>query len=526
QTPGPAGAGTLERTGDLSAQMVEGIDRFLMKKIAASRKSRDEAGEILKGNDWPAKEKLRQEFRRIIGAVDPLAVPIEMELRGTAAKPSLIAQRPGYAIHRVAWPALEGVHGEGLLLQPKGTPRGAVICLPDADWSPEAIAGLVPGVERDHQFARTLAEGGWQTLVMTLVDRDVKHSGNPVIGRKTRQPHREWIYRQAYELGRHVIGYEVRKIEAAVDWLARDRGAAKRPIAVVGYGEGGLLALYAAALEPRIDGAFVSGYFGARERVWEEPIYRNVFGQLKRLGDAEIFGLIAPRLLAIEAASLHGKGRPAQVHAPGLTPGKIADPPAADVATEFERARRSIGSGEAESENPMSFANAGGAGPGIRSSLAAFAARLGPGLGPASIEANTAGSGPKLDLPAEIAARQARTVRELIDFTQKRLRDSERVRRETFWNPLPPRKAETWTAQVAAQRKKFRDDVIGSIKDPKAPPNPKARKLRETDKTVSYEVTLDVWEDVYAWGYLTLPKDLKEGERRPVVVCQHGLEGV
>ncbi|HVJ81331.1 MAG TPA: hypothetical protein VNC50_09700, partial [Planctomycetia bacterium] len=38
--------------------------------------------------------------------------------------------------------------------------------------------------------------------------------------------------------------------------------------------------------------------------------------------------------------------------------------------------------------------------------------------------------------------------------------------------------------------------------------------------------TLDVWEDVYAWGYLTLPKDLKEGERRPVVVCQHGLEGV
>jgi cephalosporin-C deacetylase-like acetyl esterase len=32
--------------------------------------------------------------------------------------------------------------------------------------------------------------------------------------------------------------------------------------------------------------------------------------------------------------------------------------------------------------------------------------------------------------------------------------------------------------------------------------------------------------DVFAWGYLLVPKDLKPGERRPVVVCQHGLEGL
>jgi hypothetical protein len=34
-----------------------------------------------------------------------------------------------------------------------------------------------------------------------------------------------------------------------------------------------------------------------------------------------------------------------------------------------------------------------------------------------------------------------------------------------------------------------------------------------------------VYEDVFAYGILLLPKDLKRGERRPVVVCQHGLEG-
>ena len=50
--------------------------------------------------------------------------------------------------------------------------------------------------------------------------------------------------------------------------------------------------------------------------------------------------------------------------------------------------------------------------------------------------------------------------------------------------------------------------------------------MRETKKVAIHEVTLDVWEDVFAWGWLCLPKDLKPGERRPVVVCQHGLEGL
>ena len=30
---------------------------------------------------------------------------------------------------------------------------------------------------------------------------------------------------------------------------------------------------------------------------------------------------------------------------------------------------------------------------------------------------------------------------------------------------------------------------------------------------------------MFAYGILALPKDLKPGEKRPVVVCQHGLEG-
>ena len=46
---------------------------------------------------------------------------------------------------------------------------------------------------------------------------------------------REFIYRTAYELGRHVIGYEVQKVLAAVDWSTRETHG--RPVGVIGWGD-------------------------------------------------------------------------------------------------------------------------------------------------------------------------------------------------------------------------------------------------------------------------------------------------
>jgi hypothetical protein len=69
------------------------------------------------------------------------------------------------------------------------------------------------------------------------------------------------------------------------------------------------------------------------------------------------------------------------------------------------------------------------------------------------------------------------------------------------------------------------NDILGRFRKKLIPPNPRTRKLYDTDKYTGYEVVLDVFPDVFAYGVLLLPKDLKEGERRPVVVCQHGLEG-
>src|SRR6185436_11553439 len=134
------------------------------------------------------------------------------------------------------------------------------------------------------------------------------------------------------------------KVLAAVDFLESQRGnsTSQRPkIGVLGYAEGGLVAFYAAALDTRIAAALVSGYFDSRQRVWEEPIYRNVFGLLKEFGDAEIATLIALRGLVVEhstAPKVDGPPPPRAGRA-GAAPGKLQTADYASVEGEYERAR-------------------------------------------------------------------------------------------------------------------------------------------------------------------------------------------
>jgi hypothetical protein len=124
------------------------------------------------------------------------------------------------------------------------------------------------------------------------------------------------------------------------------------------------------------------------------------------------------------------------------------------------------------------------------------------------------------------AERQRRQVQELVDYTQQLVRWSERLRDETFWRPIKATSADEWAMMAAAQRSNLWDEVIGRFPKATEPANARSRKIYDKEKWTGYDVVLDVWPDVFAWGVLLLPKDLKPGERRPVVVCQHGLEGL
>ena len=68
---------------------------------------------------------------RTPGVVDP-RVPARMERFGDDDRPAVVAEDDVMRVEQVRWPVLEGVHGEGLLLEPKGTVRGHVGALPDA----------------------------------------------------------------------------------------------------------------------------------------------------------------------------------------------------------------------------------------------------------------------------------------------------------------------------------------------------------------------------------------------------------
>lgn len=517
--------------GDLSARMVEGIDKFLLREIERSTGERPQ----LWKRDFSSREAYetsigpnRERFRKFIGTVDGRLPVAELDYIETTLEPSLVAEMDSYTIRAVRWPVFEGVFGEGLLLQPKGRLVARVVAVPDADQTPEMIAGLAPGFPPESQFARRLAENGCQVLVPTLIDRKDTWSGNEKIKRFTNLPHREWIYRQAYEVGRHIIGYEVQKVLAAVDWFEAEESNVQGPkskVGVAGYAEGGLIAFYTAALDTRIDAALVSGYFDNRDGVWAEPIYRNVFNLLHEFGDAEIASLVAPRSLIIEHSETPVIDGPpkGQLGRSGAASGKWRTPEFNTVDYEVNRARALV----KPMGNHVHFlhGNEGAViGPCGDRALLELLNRLGS----AEKEMKPPGQSPsdRRGVQFSAAERQKRQVAQLVEHTQRLLRASERHRDETFWKSIKTSSADEWAVAAKAHRSNLWDEVIGRFPGATQPANPRSRKIYDKEKWAGYDVVLDVWPDVFAWGVLLLPKDLKPGERRPVVVCQHGLEGV
>jgi dienelactone hydrolase len=527
------GTRQLTATGDLSAAMRQGFDRFLSSEIERSVEARQKYWQRNTSSAAAYAESVepnRERFKHMIGLADPRVAVTALQYQHTTDSPARVAETADFTVYAVSWPVLEGVSAEGLLLEPKGKPDARVVLLPDADQTPEMLAGLVAGVQAAQRFGLTLALEGCQVLILTLIDRSDTWSGNPAVF-LTNQPGREWIYRQAFNLGRHIIGYEVQKVVAAIDWFSKERGSEK--LGVAGYGEGGLIALYAAAVDTRIDATLVSGYFTSRQQVFNEPIYRNLFGLLREFGDAEIATLIAPRKLIVEHSpgpQVDGPPKLRPGHQEAAAPGILRTPEDSSVAAEVARAAALL---------PKSGAFEGW--------ITFVAGRNGTPLGPFSRGATTtwlsalgirSRTVPARDslLPDarpnfQPGERQRRQLQELVAYNQKLLHESQDIvgggnTSERFWNKAQPKNADEWRAATQFYRDYYRDEIVGSFTEQMVPADPQSRKAFEKSSWVAYEVVLSVLPDVFLWAYLLLPKSLRPGERRPVVVCVHGSEGV
>ena len=509
--------------GDLAAQMVEVLDGYVSRAVANSVEGR----EGLWNRDYSSHnaytesvEPNRARLQKRIGCLDPRLPIEELTYIATTKTAARLTEDENYTVSRVRWQVFEEVEGEGLLLEPKqNVPITAqIVALPDADWTPETIAGITDELPANIQFARRLAKAGCRVVVPLLINRDDTYSGNPTLGAMTNQPHREFIYRMAFELGRNIIGYEVQKVLSLVDWMSQSDA----PIGVMGYGEGGLIALYSAAVDTRIQATAVSGYFQSRQEVWREPIYRNVWGLLHEFGDAEIASLIAPRLLVVETSRGPEVAGPPSVRdgRGGAAPGQLVSPPIQAVESEFERAHgfyQMLDSGDAlRLVSPVDGL------PGSEEALTALLTGL--GVENARIDSHYLLSSSTVD-DFDYEARQQRQFMQLVNLSQRFLREAASRRQQFFWDKTDTSSLTRWEETCTDAKAYFWDEVIGRCPPPDVPANPRTRLIYDEPLWKGYEVVLDVWKDVFAYGILLLPNDLQPGEERPVVVCQHGLEG-
>jgi dienelactone hydrolase len=505
---------------DLSARLMDGAHRFVERQIAdtRSRSGRFWKYDRSSAAAWTAAlDDNRQRLREIIGAVDA-RVPPALERFGDDDNPALITQTEQYRVYQVRWAVVDGVFAEGLFVEPVQPSSTQLVVLPDGTQTPEQILGLAPGLEPERQFGRILANSGCELLIPVLVQREL--IPDPQL-KQSQQTWREWLYRQAFHMGRHPIGYEVQKVLAAVD-VFRGRAPTSN-VGVVGYGDGGLLALYSAAVDSRVDATLVSGYFTQRGRVWEEPIDRNIWSLLERFGDAEIASLVAPRHLVIEHAEI-----------PSFTSSKggLDTPAGSSVRAEFERIPQVV---TFPKPSLIIGPRDGPVGPLSEPALADFAKRLGFAVN----RTGQAASDRRKRFDPE--ARHARAVREIERHVQAMVRAAEHVRDQRFlytvlpeltklkWSTektRPTLPAQTFIDGARPYREQFRKDGVGVFDAPYVPLNPRTRKVAETDRWTAWDVVLDVWPDVFAWGVLVVPKDVAAGERRPVVVVQHGRNGL
>jgi hypothetical protein len=128
------------------------------------------------------------------------------------------------------------------------------------------------------------------------------------------------------------------------------------------------------------------------------------------------------------------------------------------------------------------------------------------GLAPKAASQNAFGD-------TDLAVRQHRQFDQLVNYTQTLIRKSDQNRAASWARGAQPLRDSIWS------------EVIGRLPDPNVPANPRTRQILDEPKFRGYEVMLDVWPGVFAYGILLVPKDILPGQRRPVVVCQHGLEG-
>jgi len=219
---------------------------------------------------------------------------------------------PGYRREKVVFDSRDGVSVLAYVLTPSATPSPApaMICVPGHGRGVDDIVGIdEQGRDRtnkdgyQHDFAIQVAEAGIAAVAIEPMGfgcrRDALNAARG-LAQKGCEP----IAGGALMLGQTTIGWRVWDIMRTIDYIATRADLDSSRVGCMGISGGGTATLFAAALDPRIGVAMVSGYLNTfRDSVGSlaHCVDNYVPGILNWAEMHDIAGLIAPRPLFVES---------------------------------------------------------------------------------------------------------------------------------------------------------------------------------------------------------------------------------